>query len=74
MAKKHPTPDDTAQMIEEAVKATISAVPEGGLFLRVRIKAHKIRTSQGRRIEGDVVDMPRDEALELISSGDAETC
>lgn len=53
-----------------ASAATVEVEDEAPLpFRRVRVLAYKIWTSQGRGIEGQFLELPSDEADELIASG-----
>ena len=39
---------------------------------RVKIKVYKIMTSLGRKLEGDLIELPAAEADSLIAAGHAE--
>lgn len=45
--------------------------PLSAPFVRVRIKHYKIRTSQGRGIAGQLMELPPAEAESLIAQGHA---
>lgn len=46
-------------------------VPGSQPFVKVRIKAYKLRTSQGRGIAGQTMELPPEEAAALIKAGEA---
>lgn len=57
-------PMESAAIVEVTVE---DATPEP--FWRVKVVAYKVHTSQGRGIEGQFMELPVDEAQELIADG-----
>ena len=45
--------------------------PASAPFVPVRIKIYKTQTSQGRGIAGQLMELPTDEAADLIAQGHA---
>lgn len=61
-------PVESAAVVEVSEPVAIEdEMPEP--FWRVKVVVYKVHTSQGRGIEGQFMELPADEAQELIAEG-----
>lgn len=65
-------PEGSVVPVEAEATAEVTSEPVDEApapFVRVKVVAYKVHTSQGRGIEGQFLELPPDEAEELIAAG-----
>ena len=56
---------------EKPVEPELDIVQPPPKWRRIKVIDYKIATSQGQKIEGQFVELPPDEAVELVAQGRA---